>query len=96
MAAYILVNVNTSQPDEYEEYKKMAQETVAQFGGRYLARGGRLRVLEGQWEPTRIVVLEFESFAKALAWWESEAYAPAKALRQRLSATDMILVEGCG
>lgn len=94
MAAYILVNVDTAKPDEYEEYKKMAQETVAQFGGRYLARGGKLKVLEGQWTPTRIVVLEFESFEKALEWWESEAYAPAKALRQRLSATDMILVEG--
>ena len=96
MAAYILVNVATAKPDEYEEYKKMAQETVAQFGGRYLARGGQLKVLEGQWMPTRIVVLEFETFEKALEWWESEAYAPAKALRQRLSATDMILVEGYG
>jgi uncharacterized protein (DUF1330 family) len=53
-----------------------------------------MKVLEGQWSPTRLVVLVFDSFEKAHEWWESEAYAPAKALRQRLSTTDMVLVDG--
>lgn len=94
MAAYILVNVDTSNPSEYEEYKRIAQETVSRYGGRYLVRGGRMHLLEGTWRPTRLVILEFESFERAREWWESEAYAPAKALRQRLSKTDMILVDG--
>jgi uncharacterized protein (DUF1330 family) len=94
MAAYVLVNVRTDKPAEYEEYKRMAQETVGQFGGRYLVRGGRMKVLEGKWSPTRLVVLVFDSFEKAHEWWESEAYAPAKALRQRLSTTDMVVVDG--
>jgi uncharacterized protein (DUF1330 family) len=94
VAAYVIVDVATSDPQKYEDYKKMAQETVAQFGGRYIARGGRMQILEGEWKPTRIVILEFASFEKAQEWWESAAYAPAKALRQSLSRTDMVLVEG--
>ncbi|MGC1379859.1 MAG: DUF1330 domain-containing protein [Candidatus Baltobacteraceae bacterium] len=94
MPAYVIVNVSTKNAAEYEEYKKMAQDAVAQFGGRYLVRGGNMKVLEGQWMPTRLVVLVFESFERARDWWESEQYAPAKALRQRLSETDMVLVDG--
>src|SRR5579863_7074750 len=94
MAAYVVVNVNTNNPVEYEEYKRMAQEAVAQYGGRYLARGGKTKVLEGDWRPTRLVVLVFDSYERANEWWESEAYAPAKRLRQRLSTTEMVLVDG--
>ncbi len=94
MPAYVIVNVDTKHPQEYERYKEMAQQTVAQYGGRYLVRGGQMKVLEGSWTPTRIVVLEFPSYEKAQQWWHSEEYAPAKALRQRLSSTDLLVVEG--
>ena len=94
MSAYVIVNVDTSSPEEYEEYKELAQRTVAAFGGRYLARGGRMQTLEGDWTPTRLVLLEFGSFERALEWWSSPEYAPAKALRQRLSKTDMVVVDG--
>jgi uncharacterized protein (DUF1330 family) len=94
MSAYVIVNVDTKHPQEYEHYKQMAQETVAQYGGRYLVRGGQMNVLEGSWEPTRIVVLEFPSYKKAHEWWHSAEYAPAKELRQRLSTTDLLIVEG--
>lgn len=94
MSAYVIVNVDTKQPQEYERYKEMAQKTVAQYGGRYLVRGGQMQVLEGSWAPTRIVVLEFPSYEKAHEWWHSAEYAPAKELRQRLSTTDLLIVEG--
>lgn len=94
MSAYVIVNVDTKHPEEYERYKEMAQETVAQYGGRYLVRGGQMNVLEGSWKPTRIVVLEFDSFEKAHEWWHSAEYAPAKELRQRLSTTDLLIVDG--
>jgi uncharacterized protein (DUF1330 family) len=94
MSAYVIVNVDTKHPQEYERYKEMAQKTVAQYGGRYLVRGGQMNVLEGLWEPTRIVILEFPSYEKAHEWWHSTEYAPAKQLRQRLSATDLLIVEG--
>ncbi len=94
MPAYVIVDVDTHSPERYERYKQMAQETVAQFGGRYLVRGGKMEVLEGSWKPTRVVVLEFDSYEKALAWWHSAEYAPAKELRQSLSATDLVIVDG--
>jgi uncharacterized protein (DUF1330 family) len=94
MAAYVLVNVDTSDPQKYEHYKAMAQETVAQYGGHYLVRGGKMEVLEGAWQPTRLVVLKFDSYEDALKWFHSEEYAPAKALRQSLSKTDVVLVDG--
>lgn len=95
MSAYVIVDVDTRDPHRYEEYKAMAQDTVKEFGGRYVVRGGKMKVVEGDWRPTRLVVLEFESYERALEWWESESYAPAKALRQSLSATDMVVVDGC-
>jgi uncharacterized protein (DUF1330 family) len=94
MPAYVIVNVDTRDPQRYERYKQMAQETVAQFGGRYLVRGGKMEILEGSWRPTRVVVLEFDSYEKALAWWHSAEYAPAKELRQSLSTTDLLIVDG--
>ncbi len=94
MAAYVIVNVDTRDPQQYERYKEMAEKTVAQFGGRYLVRGGAMNVLEGTWSPTRIVVLEFDSYEKAHEWWHSSEYAPAKELRQRLSTTDLLIVDG--
>lgn len=95
MPAYVIVNVNTRDPQQYETYKKLARDAVANFGGRYLARGGKMEVLEGAWAPTRIVVLEFDSYEQARTWWHSAEYAPAKALRQRVSDTDLLIVEGC-
>jgi len=96
MSAYVIVNVDTSSPEEYEEYKALAQRTVARFGGEYLVRGGRMQRLEGDWAPTRLVLLVFDTFERALEWWNSPEYAPAKALRQRLSKTDMIVMDGYG
>lgn len=94
MPAYVIVNVDTKHPEEYEHYKELAQRTVALYGGRYLARGGQMDVLEGSWAPTRIVILEFDSYERASQWWHSAEYAPAKALRQRLSTTDLLIVDG--
>ena len=94
MAAYVIVNVATTDPTQYETYKELAQRTVAQYGGRYLVRGGTMNILEGSWQPTRIVVLTFESLERALEWWNSPEYAPARALRQQISETDLIIVDG--
>jgi len=68
--------------------------TLAAYGGKFLVRGGRVQTLEGEWQPQRIVVLEFESAAKAKAWWSSQQYAEPKRIRQSASVTKMILVEG--
>jgi uncharacterized protein (DUF1330 family) len=94
MPAFVIVNVDPKHPEEYERYKEVAQKTLAQYGGRYVVRGGPMEVLEGTWAPTRIVVLEFPTYEKAREWWHSAEYAPAKALRQHAATTDLVIVDG--
>jgi uncharacterized protein (DUF1330 family) len=94
MPAYVIVNIDVTDPVRYEDYKRQAGPTVAAFGGKYVVRGGSAEVLEGSWVPRRIVVLEFPSMARARAWVNSPEYAPARQLRQATAVSDMILVEG--
>lgn len=94
MKAYVIVDVKITDPDRYGEYKKLTPGSLLPFDGKFVVRGGESETLEGTWKPGRIVVLEFPSMQKARAWWASEGYAPAKALRQSASVTQMILVEG--
>jgi uncharacterized protein (DUF1330 family) len=94
MSAYVIVNIEVTDPVPYERYKTMAAATVTAFGGRYLVRGGPAERLEGTWEPRRVVVLEFPDAARAKAWWSSEEYRPAKAVRQTCARSEMILVTG--
>jgi uncharacterized protein (DUF1330 family) len=93
MAAYVVVDIEVTEPIEYEEYKRLAQETVTAYGGRYVVRGGAVEVLEGDWLPRRLVMLEFESAAQAKAWYASKEYTAAKEVRLRTAQTNMILVE---
>lgn len=94
MSAYIVVEIEVTERKDYERYKEMAPGSIARHGGRYLARGGRCETLEGDWAPSRLVVLEFPSAERARAWWSSEDYREAKALRQRCARTRMVLIEG--
>lgn len=94
MAAYIVVEVDVRDGERYEDYKRMVPPTLARYGGRFVVRGGAAETLEGDWSPGRIVVVEFPSAERARAWWGSDEYAPAKALRQATADTRMILVEG--
>lgn len=94
MPAYVVVQVSVEDADTYEEYKRLAPPSIAEYGGRYIVRGAKVDVLEGDWNPGRFVMLEFPGVADAKAWWESDSYAAAKAMRQRSASTQMILVEG--
>jgi uncharacterized protein (DUF1330 family) len=94
MTTYVIVQVNVTDNGRYEDYRKMVPATLEQYGGRFLVRGGGVDNLEGEWNPSRFVIIEFDSAEQARAWWASEEYAPAKALRQQASHTEMILVEG--
>lgn len=94
MAAYVVVQIEVHDPARYEEYKEMAPESIAKYGGRYLVRGGRSEPLEGSWQPTRLVILEFPSVDHGRRWWDSVEYADAKLLRQLAAGTEMLLVEG--
>jgi uncharacterized protein (DUF1330 family) len=94
MPAYVIVEIDILDPAGYEEYKKLASETVEQYGGKYVVRGGRTEVLEGDWKPKRIVVLQFESAERAKAWLNCEEYRQPRKMRHRTARTNMILVEG--
>lgn len=94
MAAYMITEIAITDPALYEEYRALVGASLAQYGGEFLARGGAVTTLEGQWEPERIVITKWESAARALEWYHSEAYRAAKALRHRASTGKMILVEG--
>lgn len=94
MKAYIIVDVKVTDPVKYDAYKKLTPGSLVPYEGKFIVRGGETEILEGSWTPGRFVVIEFPSKEKAKAWWSSEGYAPAKALRQSASVTQMILVEG--
>ena len=96
MAAYVIAHIDVKDPVRYEDYKKMSPVSIGKYGGRFIARGGAVEVLEGTWEPKRLVLVEFPSVDAARQWYESEDYAPAKALRQATSTGDLVMVEGLG
>lgn len=94
MAAYVINDMEVTNPELFEEYKKLSPPTVAKYGGKFLARGGRTETLEGDWSPRRLVILEFPSVELARQWVDSPEYAPARRLRQLSSNSNIIVVEG--
>ncbi|MBA3497746.1 MAG: DUF1330 domain-containing protein [Gemmatimonadales bacterium] len=94
MPAYVVVQVAVDDPAVYEKYKALAPPAIAAYGGRYIVRAGPSEILEGTWQPPRLVLLEFPTMQQARAWWASPEYAAAKALRQSCAETEMLLIEG--
>ncbi len=94
MPAYVINDMEITDPATFEDYKKLSPATVARHGGRFLVRGGAIEPVEGEWTPTRLVILEFPSVEQAHAWIESTDYAPARRLRQLSANSNIIVVEG--
>jgi uncharacterized protein (DUF1330 family) len=94
MPAYVIVETDVTDPEQYERYKAAAFDAVSAAGGRYLARGGELAVLEGDWQPPRLVILEFEDLAAARRWYDSERYQAARGLREGAARLRLVAVQG--
>ncbi|MBO0774907.1 MAG: DUF1330 domain-containing protein [Actinobacteria bacterium] len=94
MPAYVIANVDVRDAAAYREYTQLVPGTLEPFGGRFIVRGGESERLEGDWQPARLVVVEFPSADHARRWYASEAYTAAKAIRQRASSGSLILVPG--
>jgi uncharacterized protein (DUF1330 family) len=94
MPVYAVVNVQITDPARYTEYREKAPATIARYGGKYLARGGEVDVLEGEWNPQRLVILEWESMERFNEWYNSPEYAPLKQLRGEATVTEFAVVEG--
>jgi uncharacterized protein (DUF1330 family) len=94
MAVYCIADLEVTDPQGIEEYRKAVPATIAKYGGKYLARGGACSKLEGHWEPKRLVILEFPSLEHAKRWYDSEDYRALKALRMKTAKTNLVLIEG--
>jgi uncharacterized protein (DUF1330 family) len=96
MAAYMIFDIAVHDMETYDGYKKLTPATLALYHGKFVVRGGTAEPMEGDWQPGRIVVLEFPTMGRAKEWWNSPEYTPAKKIRQSAATTKMILVEGFG
>jgi uncharacterized protein (DUF1330 family) len=94
MAAYVIGEVEIHDTEDYKEYARRVPATIAQYGGKYLVRGGAVVPKEGGWSPKRVVILEFASMEQARKWYDSPEYAPALAIRTRAATSKLIFVEG--
>jgi uncharacterized protein (DUF1330 family) len=94
MAAYLIADVEVLDSEGYEEYRSKVPATIAAYGGRYLARGGKTELLEGTWSPKRCVTLEFPSLARFKAWWKSPEYQPLRRIRKRTTRSNLVVTEG--
>jgi uncharacterized protein (DUF1330 family) len=94
MAAYMIVNLQVTDPNSFKEFQERFPPVLERYGGKYLARGGKAERWEGVWEPRRVVIFEFPSLDHAKRLYESKEYEPLKAIRMRSSKSDLIVVEG--
>ncbi len=94
MAAYLIFDVEVTDPTAADDYIKLANESLAPFQSKTLLHGGMVEVLEGDWEPKTLVMLEFESTEQARQWYNSPAYSKAKDILRRAASCNVILVEG--
>lgn len=96
MPAYVIGDVTVTDSDRYKDYTVHTESTLEPFGGRFIVRGGPFEMLEGPWEPGRLVVIEFPSTQAARDWYESEAYRQILPIRHAASTGSLALVEGYG
>ena len=94
MSAYVIAEVEITDPALYEEYRRLVPATIARYGGKYLVRGGAVETKEGGWTPKRLAVLEFASMDQAKKWYHSPEYAPVLALRLKAARSKLLLAEG--
>jgi uncharacterized protein (DUF1330 family) len=93
VSAYVIVNIDVQDAGAYEEYKAKVPALIRKHGGEYVIRGGKFMVVEGDWNPTRLVLLRFPDMAAAQALLDDPEYQPLKALRQRVAKTDLVILE---
>jgi uncharacterized protein (DUF1330 family) len=94
MKGYVIVDIEILDQSKFDKYRQIAASSIQQYGGTYVVRGGRIELLEGDRKPQRLTIVEFDSFERAKAWYDSPEYAPAKTIRQEASRGKILIVEG--
>jgi uncharacterized protein (DUF1330 family) len=96
MSAYMVADVGIINAERYESYRLAVRAAIERNGGRYLVRGGDVTVIEGTWDPSRLVIVEFPTLAQAENFYQSPEYLAARTLRQNAAMVNMILIDGSG
>jgi uncharacterized protein (DUF1330 family) len=94
MPAFVIADIDVHDPQRYEDYKAGSPASLAEFGGRFVARGGAIEVLEGDWDPARVVIIEFPDADSARRWYGSAGYQDLKAIRDEAASGRFVLVDG--
>lgn len=94
MSTYLIANIRVNDAEQYKDYVAAVPALIAKHGGVYQVRGGDFEVLEGAWTPDRLVVLEFEDREAAVAFYNDPEYAPFRTLRQSVTDSSVVLVDG--
>jgi len=94
MTAYVIADITVTDPVGFEEYKKAVPAVIAAYGGTYVARGGAVQSLEGDWSPARLTILKFDSVAQVRTWYDSPEYRPLRDLRKKSTRTNLLIAEG--
>lgn len=94
MPAHVVADVQVIDPTGFEVYRNAVQSVVEACGGTFIARGGAIEVLDGDWQPSRLTLLKFDSVAQAKAWYDSPIYRPLRDIRSRTTKTNILIVEG--
>ncbi len=92
--AYVICDIDVTDPEEYAAYRALSTAAGEQYGATFIVRGGATSVLEGDWAPSRLVILEFEDETAAKRWYDSPEYQAAKAVRLRSATSSFLLAEG--
>jgi uncharacterized protein (DUF1330 family) len=94
MAGYVIAAIEVTDPAVFEQYRAQVASTIEKYGGKYLVRGGDTEKVEGDWDPKRLVILEFDSMERAREWYYSQEYSGPMKLRHRSANSNLLLVEG--
>lgn len=94
MNAYVIADVTVNDPAQMAQYREWSTRAAAEFGASFIVRGGAITVLEGEWQPTRLVILQFPNHQTARLWYDSETYVQARKIRENAGVMRMLLVEG--
>lgn len=94
MPAYVIADITVHDAELYEDYRRQVPSVIERYGGRYLVRGGVFEVFEGEWQPNRMIVLEFADMDSLRRWYQSADYQALLRIRQNAARTNLIAVEG--
>ena len=93
-AAYIIADITVTNPEQMAKYREWSTKAMQEHGAEILVRGGAVEVLEGPWQPTRLVVLKFKSHEQARAFYDSPTYTHARSVREGAGILRMVIADG--